>query len=136
MISLSDRRTRGDMIATYKIISGKDKVDPVLLFEMAGAGARPRTRRAAGVNNIRVVQARLEIRRNSFSQRVVSTWNSLPGTVKNVETVLTFKVAYDEWVNGGGWELEEGEEDCNPISTQPQAREGTFLQCHTKWRQE
>ena len=99
-ISLSDRRTRGDMIATYKIISGKDKVDPVLLFEMAGAGAGPRTRRATGVNNIRVVQARLEIRRNLFSQRVVSTWNSLPGGVKNMETILAFKIAYDEWVKG------------------------------------
>ena len=38
------------MISTYKIISGKDKVDQGLLFEMAGAGAGPRARRATGVN--------------------------------------------------------------------------------------
>ena len=69
---------------------------------MAGEGAGPRTRGTTGVNNIRVVQARLEIRRNSFSQRVVSNWNSLPGTIKSVETVLAFKIAYyDEWVKGG-----------------------------------
>ena len=58
MISLSDRRRRGDMIQTYKIMTGKDKVDRGLLFEMAGEGAGPRTRRATGVDNIKVVQAR------------------------------------------------------------------------------
>ena len=64
------------MISTYKIISGKDKVDQGLLFEMAGAGAGPRARRATGVNNIRVVQARLEIRSNSgtLSQAPSRTW--------------------------------------------------------------
>ena len=70
-------------------------------FEIAGEGAGPRTRGTTGVNNIRVVQARLEIRRNSFSQRVVNTWNTLPGTVKSVKTVLAFKIAYDELVKGG-----------------------------------
>ena len=28
MTSLADRRVRGDMIATYKILTGKDKIDP------------------------------------------------------------------------------------------------------------
>ena len=51
--------------------------------------------------NIRGVNDRLDIRRNSFSQRVVNTWNLLPDSMKGVGTVLIFKTEYDEWVSGG-----------------------------------
>ena len=36
MTSLVDRRIRGDMIATYKIMSGRDKVKPEALFTLQG----------------------------------------------------------------------------------------------------
>ena len=36
MTSLADRRARGDIITTYKIVSGKDKVDPRIFFDLAG----------------------------------------------------------------------------------------------------
>ena len=49
-----------------------------------------------GVYNIRAVNDRLDIRRNSFSQRVVNTWNSLPDSLKGVGTVLGFKTGFDE----------------------------------------
>ena len=107
MASLADRRVRGDMIATYQIMTGKDKIDPGLFFDLAAEGPGPRTRRAAGVHSIRGVRSRLDIRRYSFSQRVVNTWNSLPDSLKGVTTVLGFKIGYDEWVSGGrlgGWE--------------------------------
>ena len=58
MLSLEERRMRGDMIATYKIMSCKDKVDPWLLFEREGEGQRPRTRGDAKVHSIRHVGAR------------------------------------------------------------------------------
>ena len=101
MTSLVDRRTRGDMIATYKILSGKDKVAPGMLFDLPGEGLR--TRLAAGVHHIRpqAVRPKLDIRRNTFSQRVVSTWNSLPDRLKEVLTVDGFKAGYDAWVSGG-----------------------------------
>ena len=51
--------------------------------------------------NIRGVNDRLEIRKNSFSQRVVTTWNSLPDSLRGVGTVLGFKIGYDEWVSRG-----------------------------------
>ena len=103
MLSLEDRRERGDMIATYKILSGKDKVEPGVIFGLGGDGPGPRTRQAAGTHHIQkqAVQPKLDIRRNSFSQRVVSTWNSLPDSLKGVQTVLAFKIGYDEWVRGG-----------------------------------
>ena len=103
LLSLADRRERGDMIAAYKILSGKDKVDPEMIFRLGGDGAGPRTRQTAGTHYIRrqETQPKTDIRRHSFSQRVVSTWNSLPDSLKSVETVLAFKVGYDEWVREG-----------------------------------
>ena len=101
MTSLLDRRVRGDMIATYRIMTGKDKVDPRAFFDMAEEGAGPRTRLAAGVHSIKETRSRLDIRRYSFSQRVASTWNSLPNSLKGVGTVLEFKIGYDEWVIAG-----------------------------------
>ena len=44
MTSLLDRMVRGDMIATYCIMSGKDKVDPRTFFDLAEEGSGPRTR--------------------------------------------------------------------------------------------
>ena len=100
MTSLEDGRLRGDMIATYKILSGKDKVDPSLLFDLPAVGPGLRTRLTAGIHPI-CVRPRLDIRRNTFSQRVVSTWNSLPDSVKGVLTVDGFKMGYDRWMSGG-----------------------------------
>ena len=96
MTSLADRRARGDMIATYKIMSGKDKVDPRIFCDLAGEDPGPRMRQAAGVHHIRAqaVQPKLDIRR-------FSTWNLLPNSLKGVRTVLAFKIGYDEWVSGG-----------------------------------
>ena len=42
MTSLVDKRLRGDMIATYKVMSGKDKVDPGVLFTLPGEERRTR----------------------------------------------------------------------------------------------
>ena len=103
MLSLVDRRERGDMIATYKILSGKDKVDPGLIFSMGGIGTVPRTRQTTRVHHIRkqIVKPKTDIRRYSFSQRVVDTWNALPDSLKGVDTVLAFKVGFDKWVKDG-----------------------------------
>jgi hypothetical protein len=103
LLSLTDRRERGDMIAAYKILSGKDKVDPEMIFSLGGGGTGPRTRQTAGTHSIRkqTSQPKTDIRRHSFSQRVVSTWNSLPDSLKGVQTVLAFKVGFDKWVSEG-----------------------------------
>ena len=100
LTTLVDRRLRGDMIATYKIMAGKDKIEPSVLFTLPDEDRR--TRQTAGAYAIRTqtVKPRLDIRRNTFSQRVVGPWNSLPDRVKGVTTVDGFKAGYDEWVGG------------------------------------
>ena len=57
-------------------------------FDMVADGEGLRTRRCTGVINIRGSNNRLDIRRNSFSHRVVNTWNSLSDSLKGVGTVL------------------------------------------------
>ena len=46
--------------------------------------------------NIRGVNDRLDIRRNSFSQRVVNMCNSLPDSLRGVGTVLGIKTGWDD----------------------------------------
>ena len=44
--------------------------------------------------NLRVQGARLEVRRNFFSQRVPEKWNKIPAALKNVRTAVAFKKGY------------------------------------------
>ena len=75
MTSLVDRRLRGVMIATYKIMTGKDKLATGVFFGLPRDGPGPRTRHVAGVHPIRAqtLKPKLDIKRYSFSQRVVTT---------------------------------------------------------------
>ena len=43
----------------------------------------------------------MDIRRHSYSHRVVNNWNSLPDSTKVAVTLLEFKIAYDVWVKRG-----------------------------------
>ena len=79
--SLSDRRE--DMTVKYRIMSGKDKLDPRTFFDMAEEGEEPRrTRLAAGVHIFQETRSRLDISSSSFSQTVSSNWNSLPTSLR------------------------------------------------------
>jgi hypothetical protein len=44
--------------------------------------------------NLRPQAARLETRRNFFSNRDVEAWNMIPGDIKRAKTVASFKNAY------------------------------------------
>ena len=105
MTSLIDRRIRGDMIATYKIMTGKDNVEPGGDLWVAWGWTRAKNKAdSRGASHHCIVQAvkpKLDIRKHSFSQRLVTTWNALPDSLKGVEKVLGFSMGYDEWVGGG-----------------------------------
>ena len=75
--TLRFRRTRGDMIETYKIIHGKydNEVTPKLeMLRDKRGNTRMRGRHSLGLFHKR---ARLEMTRNSFTHRIVKIWNSL-----------------------------------------------------------
>ena len=100
MTTLEENRVRGDMVEMYKMMTGKGKVDFRDWFQLApsreGAG---NTRGSTGYLNVMVSpQSNSEVRRNFFSHRCPRLWNSLPDSVKMVNTVDGFKAAYDDYV--------------------------------------
>jgi hypothetical protein len=91
--TLEEQRHRLDMIQTYKIVSGKEKVESSTWFQMASESIRT-TRQAADPLNLRPTSAKLEVRRNFFSQRVVQDWNKIPSDIKSAHSVESFKKGY------------------------------------------
>jgi ribonuclease P/MRP protein subunit RPP40 len=81
IVALEERRHQMDMLQTFKILSGKEKVDPSSWFTMASDSERV-TRQSADRLNIRPGTPRLDIRRYFYSQRVVDSWNSVPHDIK------------------------------------------------------
>ena len=90
---LEDRRIRGDMIETYKIITGKEDVKAEKLFKMAKVrGARNNTH----CRKIESKSKKLGVRRNFFSQRVIKKWNSLTKDEVTAKKTSDFKARYDQ----------------------------------------
>ena len=51
-------------------------------------------------DNLKMPKARLDIRKNFFSNRVIGSWNNLPLSVKTVESTNDFKVSFDKHFYG------------------------------------
>ena len=92
--SLEIRRDRGDMIETYKILTGKEQMDREQFFQL------DKNEHGLRGHSWKIVKkrSRLDIRKYSFSQRVVNGWNRLPASVVDAKTVNGFKNAYDSYL--------------------------------------
>ena len=88
--SMEYRRRRGDMIQCFKIMNGLVRLKATELFTPIPAG---NTRG----HNQRVLRQRAHksVRAKSFSQRTISSWNSLPKEVIEAPSVNTFKNRLD-----------------------------------------
>ena len=95
LFPLKDRRLRGDMISTYKIINGLIKVDKDQLLPMHG---NPSTRSHNQQLKGQIVKGNM--RKNFFTQRIVFPWNNLTNYTISSDTVNTFKGRYDKEVLG------------------------------------
>jgi hypothetical protein len=80
LTTLQLRRTRGDMIETYKLITKKEKIDFNQFFRLA--------------TNDHYLRGYSK-RKNFFSQRIVNDWNKLPQHVVDAPNVNTFKNLID-----------------------------------------
>ena len=99
LTTLEERRWRGDMIQTWRIMTGKDRVDASTWFDFEAD--RPRegattTRNAAGHHAIRPREFKYVERGEFFSNRVVKDYNELPNTVKQAQNINIFKNSLDE----------------------------------------
>ena len=89
----------GRLIEVYKIMRGVDRVGSQKLF--------PRVEESITRGNwfkVRGVRFKRDVRGRFFTQRVVGTWNSLPGEVVEADTVMTFKGRLDKYMNEMGIE--------------------------------
>lgn len=105
LTTLSQRRCRGDMLQTYKILNNVDDVSPATWFKPMHTRQTNATRSSTHISstgaedtlNLVKPKARLELRRNFFSHRVVDKWNSLPFNLQTASSVNAFKSSYDRY---------------------------------------
>ena len=93
MMTLKERRARGDMIEVWKILNNKS-ADCDKLFVMTKDYSQRSTRASTGLN-LTPPKSKLDLRKYFFSARVVNPWNNLPMSVKSSDTIDTFKRRYD-----------------------------------------
>ena len=85
-LGLHYRRLRGDMIETYKIVTGK--CDPVVAPTLSKSVSY-----ITRGNNLRLQKhhTRYDLRKYYFNNRVVNLWNSLPNRVLMSDSTNIFK---------------------------------------------
>ena len=89
--TLRKRRERGDLIEVYRIMSGREKIEKTQFFRPANNEYCLRGHSL----KIRKERSRLDIRKHSFSQRVVGSWNRLPQKVVDAQSINQFKNLLD-----------------------------------------
>ena len=97
LTTLEKRRLRGDLIETYKILSGKESIDSANFFTLNDGLHDLRGHRYKLFKD----RSRLHVRKFFFSQWVVDSWNKLPAHVVEAETVNCFKRRLDECSSWG-----------------------------------
>jgi len=90
MSTLHYRRVRGDMIETFKILSGKYDANVVPHLKTTGI-------QATRGNDLRIFKTRFkyDLRKFYFTNRVVDAWNSLPNWIVMANSTNTFKHRLD-----------------------------------------
>ena len=89
--SMEYRRKRGDMIQCFKIINGLVRLNAGDLFIPLGT-----TNTRGHHQKLCRHRAHKAIRANSFSQRIIKSWNSLPTNVIEAPSVDAFKNRLDK----------------------------------------
>ena len=98
LTTLETRRLREDQIEVFKIVNGYEDVDRSMFFKLK-EGSRTRGNKAALVKE----QCRLDMRKYSFSQRVINEWNKLPNDCVNASSVNMFKNRIDRYMIRAGY---------------------------------
>lgn len=95
LMTLEERRERGDLIEVFKILKGLTRIDPAEFWEVREAR-----------NGARLVKELApkgkKQRQDFFSYRIIQKWNLLPTEVKTAPSLETFKKRLDERILGTG----------------------------------
>ena len=89
---LRERRLRGDMIFTYKLLNGLIDIDPSQLAPLhhCPTGTRSHNKQIKGKT------PKTLMRKSYFTNRIVHPWNTLSRKTVDSESVQTFKGRYDK----------------------------------------
>jgi len=89
--SLERRRLRGDLIETFKILTGREHVNYNKFFELADVTSGLRG------HSLKLFKPRCHtaVRQNFFSLWIVNEWNKLPQDVVEAPSINTFKNRLD-----------------------------------------
>ena len=91
LTTLVERRVRGDLIETFKLVKGLSSVEFTKFFTLA-VNSRVR----GHPYELNKERFRLRIRQSFFSQRIVNKWNGLPAEVVKAESLNAFKNSLDK----------------------------------------
>ena len=95
MNTIEEELDEADLVRTFRILNGNDKVEKETFWKMAEARAGPGRRRFKEKEIQRTVALqRKDIRKNSFGSRVQDPWNILEDQVKLCKNPKAFRVAY------------------------------------------
>ena len=97
--SLERRRTRGDLIETYKIMHNIDKTPEETYFQRSES-----TQLRGHSLKLHKKPVNTKMRQMFFSQRVVNAWNVLPEEVVQASSINAFKSRLDKF-----WKIERHE---------------------------
>ena len=86
-------RLRGDLIEVFKFVKGFVNIDRKVFSR----------RHSVIVGGIQKSMLRLDVRKFSFSQRVVNHWNALKKHAFGCNTVNSFKLCVDHHINDRGF---------------------------------
>ena len=92
LINLEIRRSRGDLIETFKILTGREDLPSVHFFEATKSNFTRRheyklCRKATGT-----------LKNSYFSTRVINLWNKLDEETINSDSVELFKRTFEIWI--------------------------------------
>ena len=90
LLTLEDRRERGDLIAMYRIVSGIDALDRSDLVVRDLTSVRQHGKK------LKLGVCRRDVKKHSFPQRTVRIWNDLEKEVVEAKTIHEFKEKLDK----------------------------------------
>lgn len=93
LTTLEERRRRGDLIETFKIMTGRERVDRSQFFKPSDTGHDCRGHSM----KLAVTGCRTDARKHFFSHRVVQPWNGLTQHVVDAPSVNAFKNRLDRY---------------------------------------
>ena len=89
LMTLDQRRERGDLIEVYKILKGLTRINPSIFWEVRDARGGPRLVKEMAANGKKQ-------RQTFVSYRVIQKWNLLPADLKMATSLDSFKNRLDE----------------------------------------